>query len=62
MLPVKEQGSWPWWPWSDLGEKAVRESEIKEKEKIKMKKKESGGRLEKMRKKETGRVNPTRSF
>ena len=44
---MKEQGSWPWWPWSDPGEKAVRESEIKEKEKIKMKKKESGGRLEK---------------
>ena len=59
---MKEQGSWPWWPWSDLGEKAVRGSEIKEKEKRKMKKKESGGRLGKMRKEETGRVNPTRSF
>ena len=32
---MKEQGSWPWWPWSDPGEKAVRESEIREREKRK---------------------------
>ena len=30
MVPVKEQGSWPWWPWFDPSEKAMRESEKKE--------------------------------
>jgi hypothetical protein len=35
MVLMKEQGSWPWRPWSDLGEKAVRESEIREREKRK---------------------------
>ena len=56
---MKEQGSWPWWPWSDPGEKAVRECDIRER-----KKKEDervGRRLEKKKKKkkrnkETGRV------
>jgi hypothetical protein len=33
IVPMKEQGSWPWWPWSDPGEKAVREREKKKERK-----------------------------
>ena len=57
MVPVRNLRGWPWKPWSDPGEKVVREREKREKMREGV-----GGWRKKKRKQETGWVNPTRSF
>ena len=62
MVPVRNLRGRPWKPCSDPGEKVVRESEIREREKREKMREGVGGWRKKKRKKETGWVNPTRSF